>query len=101
MPTVKPAKTFNDRTDWDGLTSISESVIERMAKEDEDNPATASDDEWAHAVVGLVPGKTSIHASFDRDVVEFFKRGGRGYQTRMNAVLRRHMEMEQGKKGDR
>lgn len=48
--------------------------------------------------MGLPPGKTSIHASFDRDVVAFFKSGGRGYQTRMNAVLRRYMEAQQGKK---
>ena len=24
----------------------------------------------------------------DRDVLEFFKQGGRGYQTRINAILR-------------
>ena len=28
----------------------------------------------------------------DRDVLDFFKRQGKGYQTRMNAVLRAYME---------
>jgi uncharacterized protein (DUF4415 family) len=28
----------------------------------------------------------------DADVVDWFKRTGRGYQTRMNAVLRAYME---------
>ncbi len=50
------------------------------------------------ATIGLPPSKTSIHASFDRDVINFFKRGGRGYQTRMNDVLRRYMTDQQTKK---
>ena len=73
--------------------------IERIAAEDADNPAT-DDSHWAEATVGVPPAKTSIHANFDRDVVEFFKRGGRGYQTRMNAVLRRYMEAQRSKTAD-
>jgi len=33
---------------------------------------------------------------FDADVLEFFKTGGRGWQGRMNAVLRRFMEGRHG-----
>lgn len=69
--------------------------IERMAAEDEDNPPTDEGD-WADATIGPPPLKRSVHANFDGDVVEFFKRGGRGYQTRMNAVLRRSMEAQRG-----
>ena len=76
---------------------MSEDEIERMAAEDEDNPGS-DEDHWAEATVGLPPGKVSIHASFDRDVVAFFKSGGRGYQTRMNAVLRRYMDAQRDKK---
>ena len=36
--------------------------------------------------------KRAISLRVDRDVLEFFKSGGRGYQTRMNAVLRAYME---------
>lgn len=97
MPSSKPAKATTGRTDWAALRAMSEDEIERIAAEDEDNPAT-DEIHWAEATVGLPPGKTSIHASFDRDVVDFFKRGGRGYQTRMNAVLRRYMEAQQAKK---
>lgn len=58
-----------------------------MAVADKDNPATTADD-WADAVIGLPPLKTPVNAKFDVDVVEWFKSQGRGYQTRMNAVLR-------------
>ncbi|WP_342110604.1 BrnA antitoxin family protein [Methylobacterium sp. SI9] len=72
-----------------------------MAAEDTDNPATINEDAWAHATVYVPTGKTAIHATFDRDVVAFFKQGGRGYQTRMNAVLRHYMETQQAKKAGR
>ncbi|WP_244475661.1 BrnA antitoxin family protein [Methylobacterium sp. Leaf466] len=84
---------MTDRTDWNRLRTLPEGEIERMAANDGDNPATLSEDEWSNAVVGAPLPKTPIHASFDSDVVAFFKRGGRGYQMRMNAVLRRYMEL--------
>ena len=36
--------------------------------------------------------KVSVTAQFDADVVEWFKAQGKGYQTRMNAVLRAFYE---------
>ncbi len=56
-----------------------------------DNPATRRED-WAEAFIGLPPQKTPVNAKFDEDVVTWFKAQGRGYQTRMNAVLRHYME---------
>ncbi len=97
MPSNKNTKPVKDRTDWATLRDMPEDEIERLAAEDEDNPPTDEDD-WTDATIGLPPSKTSIHASFDRDVINFFKRGGRGYQTRMNDVLRRYMTDQQTKK---
>jgi uncharacterized protein (DUF4415 family) len=37
------------------------------------------------------PVKTSTTVRIDSDVLEWFKRQGKGYQTRMNAALRREM----------
>jgi uncharacterized protein (DUF4415 family) len=34
------------------------------------------------------------NAKFDEDVVAWFKSQGRGYQTRMNAVLRHYMQTQ-------
>ncbi|WP_438346815.1 BrnA antitoxin family protein [Methylorubrum populi] len=99
MPSSKTAKVTTGRTDWEALRAMPEAEIERMAAEDPDNPAT-DNSHWAQATIYVPNGKTSIHASFDRDVVAFFKEGGRGYQTRMNAVLRRYMEAQQGKKAN-
>lgn len=98
MPNAKASRAPKDRTDWNRLKSLSEAQIEAMAKADADNPATREDD-WAGAVVGIPPLKTSIHAMFDTEVVNWFKAQGKGYQTRMNAVLRRYYETHNKKAG--
>jgi hypothetical protein len=36
--------------------------------------------------------KTSITMRVDRDVLEYFRQQGAGYQTRMNDVLKGHVE---------
>jgi uncharacterized protein (DUF4415 family) len=47
---------------------------------------------WRNARVVVPPGKKSIHLRVDADVLEWFKSQGRGYLTRMNAVLRSFMD---------
>ena len=97
MPKHMPKKADNaDRTDWARIRALTEDEIERMAAADADNPATEEAD-WAEATVGLPPRKTRIHATVDADVVAWFKSQGPGYQTRMNAVLRRYMEAQRRK----
>lgn len=94
---TKPGVATNDRrragggTDWSRIDALTDEDIERMAAEDADNPATSAAD-WVHAVVAGAPEKTVVNAKFDRDVVDWFKAQGRGYQARMNAVLRTYMQ---------
>jgi uncharacterized protein (DUF4415 family) len=50
-------------------------------------------DFWKEAKVIHPEGpKKQITVRLDADMVEWFKRQGRGYQTRMNAVLRSYYE---------
>jgi uncharacterized protein (DUF4415 family) len=91
MPAKKAHKAGSGRTDWARIKSLTDGEIEQMARADRDNPATSADD-WTNAFIGLPPLKTPVNAKFDVDVVEWFKSQGRGYQTRMNAVLRKYME---------
>lgn len=52
-----------------------------------------TDKQWAEAVRGRFyrPVKQQVTARLDADVLAWLKAGGRGYQTRMNAILRRAM----------
>lgn len=52
--------------------------------------------QWAGADLGRFyrPIKQQITARLDADVLAWLKAGGQGYQTRMNAILRRAMMAE-------
>lgn len=63
-----------------------------------DIPAT-EDDRWAGAVRGKFyrPLKTQASVRIDADVMEWLKRPWKGYQTRLNAILREAMLRDQNK----
>jgi uncharacterized protein (DUF4415 family) len=42
------------------------------------------------------PVKAQVTTKLDADVIAWLKAGGKGYQTRMNAILRREMLKERG-----
>ena len=72
-------------TDWALADAMSQAEIERLADEDE-GPLPSG---WEKTVIlGLPPGKDAVKLRIDRDVLEWFRQTGKGYQTRMNNVLR-------------
>ncbi len=71
-----------DQTDWERLRREREQGIE----------PDEGDFDWSKARVVMPSQKTLISVRLDNDVLAFFKAYGRGYQTRMNAVLRSYME---------
>lgn len=75
------------KTDWTALRDLRESDIEARAAADED----ADDLDWARAEV-KIPPKEKVSIRLDADVIDHFRRTGRGYQTRINAVLRRYID---------
>ena len=52
------------------------------------------DDFFKNAQLQL-PSKQSVTIRMDSDVLEWFKNQGKGYQTRINQLLRRYMETHQ------
>jgi uncharacterized protein (DUF4415 family) len=48
--------------------------------------------EWATTELPMPKRKEHTNLSLDADVLEFFSSQGRGYQTRINAVLRSYVE---------
>ena len=72
-------------TDWKRAKAMSRTEVERLADRDE-GPLP---DDWESTVtVGWPPAKQDIHIRLDTDILEWFKAHGRGYQTRIIAVLR-------------
>jgi uncharacterized protein (DUF4415 family) len=83
----RPAKL---QTDWDRIRGLTEEEIEEWARSDPDHPAL--DDEFWKMVDAQKPDKQAISIKLDKDLLDFFKAQGRGYQTRINAVLRHYMD---------
>lgn len=78
------------RTDWERVDSLTDEEIEKAVAEDPDQELL--DEEWFRKAELVVPGeKKKITMRVDRDVLDYFKRKGRGYQTRMNAVLKAYV----------
>ena len=79
------------QTDWERLRREQEAGLEPEVDADE------GEFDWSQARVVMPPSKQAISVRIDRDVLDFFKSQGRGYQTRINAVLRSYMEAKQGR----
>ncbi|MGQ0676007.1 MAG: BrnA antitoxin family protein [Rhodospirillales bacterium] len=77
---------------------MSEADIRRAAAADPDAGMTP-DAWWKHAriVVPAATGKESVTIRLDRDLLAWFRKQGRGYQTKINAVLRAFVESQGGR----
>ena len=54
------------------------------------------EDFFKKARVVIPPGKKQLTLRLDADVLEWMKAQGRGYQSRINAILRAYYEAHQG-----
>lgn len=81
------------RTDWQRVDALSDDDIRLAVAEDED-AALLVDAKWFEIAELVMPGgdKERVTIRLDKDMVSWFKGRGRGYQTRINAVLRAYME---------
>jgi uncharacterized protein (DUF4415 family) len=93
---LKQARKMKSLTDWARLDAMTEEEIERNAADDPDNPPW-TDEDWANARVVWPQGKAPVTLRIDKDILHWFKRQGRGYQTRINAVLRAFVEAQKQK----
>lgn len=79
-----------DRTDWARVDELSDDEIEQAARSDPDWDGLL-DIDWSQVEITRPARKQPISIRLDEDVLDFFKRGGTGYQKRINAVLRSYM----------
>jgi uncharacterized protein (DUF4415 family) len=88
-----------DQTDWAAVDAKTE---EQLAADTASDPAwnDIPEDWYKDAVARTGPlirpteNKRQVTMRFDADVLEFFKRQGRGWQGRMNSVLRSFVERQ-------
>ena len=74
------------QTDWKYLASLEDDKIDFS-----DIPRLGSAF-WKNAKLRMPEKKDSVTIRLDHDVLNWFKKRGHGYQTRINAVLRTYVE---------
>ena len=73
-------------TDWKRIDALTDADI------DTSDIPPLDDDFFANAELRMPEPKKAITIRLDADVLDWFKSQGKGYQTRINAVLRMYME---------
>jgi uncharacterized protein (DUF4415 family) len=84
-------------TDWERLRNMSDEEIHASALADPDAPPT---DEafWQNAKLVFPEAKETVTIRLDSEMLKWFKEKGRGYQTRINAVLCAYMKAQRSHK---
>ena len=79
------------KTDWERVDAMTDEEI------DTSDIPPLDEAFFANAEVRLPKPKVPITIRLDDDVLRWFRSMGRGYQTRINAVLRTYMEAHQNR----
>ena len=84
--------SMKSETDWARVDAVAQAEVDTRADK-EDGVLL---DGWEKSVmIGLPQGKEAVKLRVDRDVLHWFRGTGRGYQTRMNNVLRAFVQSRQ------
>lgn len=88
-PTREPRRPSRGRAEVSRLRRVTDREIRRTSPPElADLPA----DFWDEADVVFPTPKRAVSIRLDEDVLEWFRRRGPRYQTRMNAVLRMYVK---------
>jgi uncharacterized protein (DUF4415 family) len=80
------------KTDWAAVDALTDGEIKAAIAKDPD--AVPLDFDWSEAELVPPLRKTAISIRLDPDILDYFKRGGAGYQRRINQVLRTYVEQK-------
>ena len=87
-----PGKSYSGKTDWTRFDALTDEDIRKAVASDPD-AAPILDAAWFRRAKVVFPEpKKATSIRLDGDVIGWFQRQGKGYQTRINAVLRAYVE---------
>lgn len=78
-----PPLTDEQRKELENLDNMNESEIDYS-----DIPESTSDNGGFYYIQSLKMPKTNVHTKIDNDNLEWLKQDGKGYQARLNNVIR-------------
>jgi uncharacterized protein (DUF4415 family) len=80
-----------DQTDWEKVAAQTEEELEMAIATDPDWKEV-SPDWWKNAQLVIPENKKSTTIRVDADVLDWFKKQGKGWQTQINAILRTYYQ---------
>jgi uncharacterized protein (DUF4415 family) len=87
----KPLTSRKSATDWKRVRAMTDKDID-LSDIPEVTPEMFAKGVVRHGLKEFVPGKVQLTVRVDRDVLDWYRASGRGYQTHINALLRAYME---------
>jgi uncharacterized protein (DUF4415 family) len=91
--TTEELKKMRSESNWERLKAMTDEEIEAVDTSDEG----IGEDWMDNAIITRPNQKQRVYALYDAYVINYFKRGGRGYQQRMNAVLKAYVDAQLAK----
>jgi uncharacterized protein (DUF4415 family) len=86
-----------DRTDFARIDAMTAADLEKAIADDPDWQGVPRD--WYRGAEAVMPRtKVPVSIRLDADLVEFFREQGRGWQTKVNAILRAYANAKQDAK---
>ena len=82
---AKPLKR-KSQTNWEKVDNLTDEQV------DTSDIGPLDEDFFKHAELSMRAPKKSLTLRLDADVLEWFREQGKGYQTRINAILRTYMK---------
>jgi uncharacterized protein (DUF4415 family) len=84
----KHSSKRKSKTDWERVDALPDDEIDYSEIPEQ------SKEFFRSATLRMPERKAIVTLRLDRDVLEWFKQKGRGYQTRINALLRAYIESQ-------
>ena len=87
---TKLVKQEGTLSDWKKSAGMTKAEIEAIVASDSDEAEMVMD--WDNTTVELPQPKAVLNMRIDKDVLDYFRKTGKGYQSRINAILRSYVE---------
>jgi len=81
-----------NKSDWEQAAAMTEEEIAAAIASDPDEAGMVID--WSTTSAELPQPTKLLNMRIDADVLQFFRQEGKGYQTKINAVLRSYVEQQ-------
>ena len=86
-----PVMKEPSKTDWERIDAMTDEELDYS-----DNPPL--DEDFFSEAITWRGNKQQITLRLDQDVLDFYRKQGKGYQTTINSVLRKYMEAQKKRK---